>query len=94
MWRGWAWGTPRRRVAALAVLLLDHGARIDERDDVLRSTPLGWACRWGKAAMVELLLDRGADPVETGAEPWATRWRGRRRWGTPAIARMLRERMP
>jgi ankyrin repeat protein len=56
---------------AVAVLLLDAGARIDERDDVLRSTPLGWACRWGRLGLVKLLLDRGADPVETGAEPWA-----------------------
>ncbi|MEI9974515.1 MAG: hypothetical protein WDO73_22205 [Ignavibacteriota bacterium] len=30
-----------------ATMLLDHGARLDIRDDLLRSTPLGWACRWG-----------------------------------------------
>ena len=42
------------------------------RDDLLRSTPLGWACRWGRLELVTLLLKRGADPVEADAEPWAT----------------------
>ncbi len=56
----------------LAAVLLDAGARVDVRDDILRSTPLGWACRWGRIGMVRLLLDRGADPVEADAEPWAT----------------------
>jgi hypothetical protein len=31
-----------------------------------------WACRWGRIELVKLLLARSADPVETGAEPWAT----------------------
>ena len=57
---------------ALATLLLDAGARTDLRDEFLKSTPLGWACRWGRVALVELLLVRGADPIEAGAEPWAT----------------------
>jgi ankyrin repeat protein len=42
------------------------------RDDVLKSTPLGWACRWGRIELAKLLLERGADPVEADAEPWAT----------------------
>ena len=57
---------------ALATILLDAGARTDIRDEFLKSTPLGWACRWGRVALVELLLARGADPIEAGAEPWAT----------------------
>jgi len=57
---------------ALATLLLDAGARLDVRDDLLKSTPLGWACRWGRTAMVDLFLARGADPVEVDAEVWAT----------------------
>src|SRR5262245_59987879 len=57
---------------ALASLLLDAGAGTDVRDEYLKSTPLGWACRWGLVALVELLLARGADPIEAGAEPWAT----------------------
>jgi hypothetical protein len=52
--------------------LLDAGARLDLRDDLLKSTPLGWACRWGRVELVQLLLERGADPVEADAEPWAT----------------------
>jgi ankyrin repeat protein len=57
---------------AFATMLLDAGARLDLRDDVLRSTPLGWACRWGRMELVTLYLERGADPVESDAEPWAT----------------------
>ncbi len=56
----------------LATMLLDAGARLDVRDNLLKSTPLGWACRWGRVEMVNLFLARGADPVETDAEPWAT----------------------
>ena len=55
-----------------ATALLDAGARLDIRDDLLKSTPLGWACRWGRVEMVKLFLVRGADPVEPDAEPWAT----------------------
>jgi len=53
-------------------MLLDHGARIDIRDELLKSTALGWACRWGRVHFVKLLLERGADPIETDAELWAT----------------------
>jgi ankyrin repeat protein len=64
-------GTPGEQIA-FATVLLDAGARIDVRDDLLRSTPLGWACRWGRVELAKLLLERGADPVEADAEPWAT----------------------
>jgi ankyrin repeat protein len=57
--------------SAFAQALLDAGARTDVRDEILKSTPLGWACRWGRAEVVNVLLDRGADPVEADAEPWA-----------------------
>jgi len=56
---------------AFATLLLDAGAVLDVRDDLLKSTPLGWACRWNRVELVRLLLVRGADPIEAGAEPWA-----------------------
>jgi ankyrin repeat protein len=55
-----------------AEMLLDAGARIDIRDELLQSTALGWACRWGRIHFVELLLEHGADPVEKDAAPWAT----------------------
>ena len=57
---------------AFATAILDAGARLDVRDNVLKSTPLGWACRWGRTELVTLFLNRGADPVEDDAEPWAT----------------------
>ena len=76
---------------ALATMLLDAGARTDIRDEFLKSTPLGWACRWGRVALVELLLARGADPIEAGAEPWATplAWAERRQ--RAEIASILRQ---
>lgn len=54
-----------------AVVVLDRGAHIDAIDDEWRSTPLGWAARAGQRAMVEYLLDRGADRDAAGAS-WAT----------------------
>src|SRR5215203_5195164 len=76
---------------ALATILLDGGARTDIRDEFLKSTPLGWACRWGRVALVELLLARGADPIEAGAERWATplAWAERRQHA--GIASILRQ---
>jgi ankyrin repeat protein len=68
--RGGAMG-PGDRIA-FAIELLDRGAPLDVRDDLLRSTPLGWACRWGRVELVRLLLARGADPIEADAESWAT----------------------
>jgi ankyrin repeat protein len=58
--------------ARFAAMLIDHGARLDVRDDLLKSTPLGWACRWGHQELVELLLERGAPVQEKDAEAWAT----------------------
>jgi ankyrin repeat protein len=57
---------------AFAVTLLDAGARTDARDELLQSTPLGWACRWGRAPIVREMIRRGVDHVEAGAQPWAT----------------------
>ena len=54
-----------------ARLLLDHGADINAVDEEYRSTPLGFAARWGQREMVAFLLERGADPNTSGA-PWAT----------------------
>ena len=62
---------PVERVA-FARAILDTGAHLDLRDNLLKSTPLGWACRWGQLALVRLFLERGADPIEADAEAWAT----------------------
>jgi len=56
---------------AFAKDLLDAGAKMDVRDDILKSTALGWACRWGRAGVARLMLQHGADPVEADGEPWA-----------------------
>jgi ankyrin repeat protein len=73
----------------LATILLDAGARLDVRDTLLESTPLGWACRWGRIELVRLFLARGADPVEADAEPWASprAWAERMHW--PEILELL-----
>jgi hypothetical protein len=66
---------------AFAKAVLDAGGSLNIRDDLLKSTPLGWACRWGLVELVKLFLDRSADPVEADAEPWATprAWAEKRR---------------
>ena len=74
---------------AYTTLLLDRGARLDIRDDLLQSTPLGWACRWGRPEMVKLLLERGADPVEASTQPWATPAAWARKAGHPEIVALL-----
>ena len=82
--------TARERVE-FATMLLEAGARMDVRDDLLQSTPLGWACRWGRVELVRLLLERGADPVEADAEPWATPRAWAEKRGHAAVLVLLRE---
>ena len=82
--------TPDERVA-FATMLLDAGARLDVRDRLLKSTPLGWACRWGRTELVRLFLARGADPVEPGAEPWARPLAWAEKMGHAEIAAIVKE---
>lgn len=53
-------------------IALSFGPDLKARDNLLKSTPLGWACRWGRTEMVRLLLEHGAPPDEPDAESWAT----------------------
>jgi ankyrin repeat protein len=78
-------------VVSFARVLLDAGARLDIRDDLLHSTPLGWACRWGRTDLVKLLLERGADPVEANAQPWATPQAWAEKMGHGDVLAVLRE---
>jgi ankyrin repeat protein len=80
---------PEERVA-FATAAIEAGARIDIRDDLLKSTPLGWACRWGREELVQLFLERGADPVEPDAESWATPLAWAQKQGHHTIATILR----
>jgi ankyrin repeat protein len=75
--------------AQFAAMLLDHGADFTLRDDLLRSTPLGWAARWGHLEVVKLLLDRGAPAHEPDAEPWAQPLAWARRMNHPKIVALL-----
>jgi len=43
---------------SFATPVLDAGGRLDLRDNLLKSTPLGWACRWGRIELVRLFLER------------------------------------
>ena len=77
--------------AAFASTLLDSGARMAVRDDILQSTPLGWACRWGRAGVVKAMLERGADPLEAGAELWARPRAWAEKMGHESVLAVLRE---
>lgn len=74
---------------ALATILLDAGASMTKRDRRLKSTPLGWACRWGRRELVDLYLKRGADPRELDADPWATPLAWATKGGYHEIVRMI-----
>lgn len=94
--------TPLHEVAAMgdhitedeagdfAEALLKLGAKVGGRDDLLKSTALGWACRRGRVRVASLMLDYGADPVEADAEPWARPRAWAERRGHAEIARLLR----
>ena len=75
-----------------ATLLLDAGASLRKRDQLLKSTPLGWACRWGRNELVQLYLERGADAVEVEGEPWATPLAWATKGGHCEIVELLRSR--
>jgi ankyrin repeat protein len=54
-----------------ARLILDHGGDINAVDEEYRSTPLGFAARWGRREMVSFLLEQGAEPNKSNAL-WST----------------------
>lgn len=74
-----------------ATMLLDAGASVQKRDPILKSTPLGWACRWGHLDLVKLYLERGTDSHESDSEPWATPLAWAMKYGHGEIAELLRE---
>ena len=74
-----------------ADLLIDYGAEIDARDGELRSTPLGYAARYGLVNMVRFLLERGAKTNLAADEPWATPLAWAEKMGYKEIADLLRK---
>merc|ERR1712098_394662 len=68
---------PNHEAKAICVLLLDAGADVNASaaasENHPHDTPLTQACFWGKADIVELLLQRGADNSEE-ARYWAVYW--------------------
>ena len=73
-----------------ARLLLQHGADVNYIDDEYRSTPLGYAARWGHVEMVKLLLESGADPNKSGAS-WSTPLAWARRRNHTQVEKILRD---
>ena len=72
-------------------LFIEAGADLNAKDEEYRSTPLGWAARWGRKEAVELLLERGAKTNLPDDLPWATPLAWSRKKGHEAIEEMLRE---
>jgi ankyrin repeat protein len=52
----------RHGLADIARFLLDHGAEIDQQDEVFHHSALTVSCEQGHVALVEELLRRGANP--------------------------------
>lgn len=73
-----------------AALLLNAGASLQKRDELLNSSPLGWACRWGRMELVDLYLGRGAPVSEMEADFWATPLAWASRYAHRAVADRLR----
>lgn len=76
--------------AHFASQLIDAGARLDVRDDLLNSTPLGWACRWGRNELAALLIRRGAPIEELDAEAWAQPAAWAAKMGRTDVLKLLR----
>lgn len=80
-------GAPRFQAAMsdrarFGVMLHYSGVRLDVRDDLLKSTPLGWACHWGRIKMVETLIVGSAPAGRTGCGTLGfAKGMGRDRWG-------------
>lgn len=78
-----------------AALFIEHGADLHARDEDICSTPLGWAAKYGQLAMVELLLQQGAQPNLPDELPdlaWATPLAWAMRRGHAQIAQLLHRR--
>ncbi len=90
---GTTWNIPvmtEEERCAFMAMALKAGVDISVRDELLRSTPLGWACRWGQTDVVRMLLEHGADVAEPGTDAWARPLAWAKRMGHVEIASRLR----
>ncbi|NII28518.1 ankyrin repeat domain-containing protein [Pseudoflavitalea sp. X16] len=74
--RNWLGITLLHRCAAkgdidIAAICIGYGCDLNAQETGRSATPLGWAAREGKTAMVTWLLQQGADPNLPANEPWA-----------------------
>lgn len=89
---GRVWGVEVMTTAErlqFAQITLQFKPDLTLRDHLLHSTPLGWACRWGRAELVQLLVENGAPVNEPEAEPWATPLAWANKMGHEKIAAYL-----
>ena len=63
-----------RNTPAVARALLDAGAKLNEQDGDTKETALMYAALWGRAEMVSLLLEAGANPRLKDAEGHDALW--------------------
>ena len=66
-------------VIAFGRAALEAGARSDGRDDILKSTPRGWACRWGRINLSDY-SGHGAVLKKKTPNPGRNHQPGRERW--------------
>ena len=78
-------------VLAFGRAALEAGARTEVRDNILKSTPLGWACRWGRIKFCQLLIQHGAVVEERDAESWAQPLAWARTMGRSEIISLLNQ---
>jgi ankyrin repeat protein len=77
-----------------ASIFIENGADLQARDEDIGSTPLGWAAKFGKIEMVELLLKSGAKPNLPDDSPdllWATPLAWATRRGHGEIVELLKQ---
>jgi hypothetical protein len=72
----------------LADLTMSYG---DEHRPIHYAVPLGWACRWGRAGVASVMLERGADPMEADAELWARPRAWAEKMGHSRVYRVLQD---
>ena len=77
---------------AFGRLLIEHGTDLYVLDDLLQSTPLGWAARWDRYELAQLYLENGANPGLSGAD-WSTPLAWAEKRGNERIAELIRHYM-